>query len=81
MLWLGLEQIANRHTKRIGKLVNIVETDVALAALDPANIGAIQPRGMSEFLLRPTVCCPQKAQAFAKGFAVRGDGHISILGV
>jgi hypothetical protein len=54
-----LKEARWRHTKRRGDALDIIEADVALGALDRADIGAVEPAFIGEGLLAETFPPPQ----------------------
>lgn len=61
-----VEKIAERHIQCRGEALEVDERDVALAALDTSDVGAIQTSRDGERLLRVPARGPQRAQARAE---------------
>ena len=47
------EELGNAEIKGVGQLFKVIQTDVALAALDGADVGAVKPGMLGQDLLRP----------------------------
>jgi len=47
------EQLGNAEIKGVGQLFEVIDADVALAAHDGADVGAMEPGMLGQDLLRP----------------------------
>ena len=56
----------NRHFQCLGYLLDIIDTHISLAALDIADVGAVQPAGVGQNFLGPTLFKPQLANSFCQ---------------
>lgn len=74
-----LEEVAGREVERRGEPVDVVERDVALSALDSADIRSVESRRVSERLLAESALSPERPDALAELQTVSRDlgGHSS----
>lgn len=86
MVWeafgLGIsvgEQVGDRDTERAGEGLQGAQGDVALAAFDRADVGAVQAAGVSERLLRQVSCGSQRADVGGKDLSQGAAGTPELL--
>lgn len=64
-----LEQLARRYPKGVSQGVHVVDGDVALAAFNAADVGAVQVGQVRESFLRQAALGTQRSQAVTEGTA------------
>jgi hypothetical protein len=65
------DQVGNRHSQGPGQLLDVVDRDVALAALNQADIGAMEFRKVGELLLGNASLRPKQPQVSCQRFPGR----------
>jgi hypothetical protein len=72
------EEKGDVHPQGLGDRVNVVESDVPLASLDPAHVVAVEAGSLGEALLREALLLAQLSDAGTEGEAMGRDGRCSL---
>jgi hypothetical protein len=72
---VGLEQLGGVHAQDGGQLLDPVQADVFLAALDSAQVLGIEPRPGRQLFLGEPVGFPEEAEAVPKPFPEAVRAH------
>ena len=73
------EQLGWVYSEGIGQLVQRTEGDVFLAALDRPDVGAVQPRSRTQFLLGPAAPATQASNGRGDDLAGAGGDHARMM--
>ena len=84
LLAISSKEVSDLHAQRVGDSMDVVETDIAFAAFDAADVGAIEFGQMGELFLAQAVLNPEFAHPAAEGgplgeLAWSGGRHASTL--
>lgn len=71
------EQLASFGPQSSSQFGNVVDGDVALAALDRTNVGAVQPGEVREFFLGDPALGPQSSEIQGQNLSLLRDRRLS----
>ena len=74
------EQVTRRNRKRLCQFDDVLQGHVPFAALDPADIVAVQTGALGQFFLGIAPLVAELPQPYAKSRLNGAWGHISMLG-
>jgi hypothetical protein len=74
------EQFPWRHRQRTSQFDDVLQSDVPLPPLDTADVIAMQPRSLGQFLLREPALVAKLSHRGAESILYRERGHSPILG-